>query len=690
MNGEYRIGDVVLGNWELVKLLGQGAYGKVFEAHREDFGTVYKAAIKIMTIPENQSEIANAKAEGMDDESITTYFRSFVADMVQEFALMSKLKGTANIVSYEDHSVTPHDEGIGWDILIRMELLTPMLNHMSNHPMMRSDVIKLGIDMCRALELCQRYNIIHRDIKPENIFISDSGDYKLGDFGVARTLEKTQGGLSKKGTYTYMAPEIYRDEKYGSTVDIYSLGIVLYRLLNNNRAPFLPAPPQAITHSERERALVRRISGEPLPSPANADGRLAEIVLKACAFEPKDRYSSPLQMRQELEAIQYNKADDPAIYGKLDPIRVDSGAYTKNRVSDQDDATVYLQQNDRSQPVKKPVMAFNADDVTEKIVFEKPRKEPAAATIVEHSVSKSEASASPEAASIFETVPSQIFPKKKRIGLIAGITGAMVLLIALLAIVLPKKNSKASASAHEAVSEMTTALEKATEQPATASAEPTTPPPSTAETAKTASTTPAATGSEEPTAGTSKKQELTDMDKSFVTVSSIDNIDGSWDTGSLRISLVGYNRLGVDITDNRVPEGYVMPQKAGDENAPCWRFTITLDSGETWAVETFLGLDLTRGENTTRDFCHSEGQSSHGFLQSGNTSSFAVVFDCPPYTIENIHKITVQMKRESKYGKLNYTDSHEFVIDSAWHELDITPHGNDVQVLSCRWLGGQR
>ncbi len=227
MNGEYKIGDVVLGNWKLVKLLGQGAYGKVFEAHREDFGTVYKAAIKIMTIPESQSEIANARAEGMDDESITTYFRSFVGDMVQEFALMSKLKGTANIVSYEDHSVTPHTRGIGWDMLIRMELLTPMLTYMGSHAMMRNDVIKLGIDMCKALELCQRYNIIHRDIKPENIFISDSGEYKLGDFGVARTLEKTQGGLSKKGTYTYMAPEVYRDEKYGSTVDIYSLGIVL-------------------------------------------------------------------------------------------------------------------------------------------------------------------------------------------------------------------------------------------------------------------------------------------------------------------------------------------------------------------------------------------------------------------------------------------------------------------------------
>lgn len=360
MNGEYRIGDVVLGNWTLVKLLGEGAYGKVYEAHREDFGTTYTAAIKVMTIPQSQSEVESARAEGMDDESVTSYFRSFVEEVVQEFALMSELKGTANVVSYEDHSVTPHTEGIGWDILIRMELLTPMLKHMTSHEMTRSDIIKLGIDMCKALELCQRYNIIHRDIKPENIFVSRTGDYKLGDFGVARTLEKTTGGLSKKGTYTYMAPEIYKDEKYGSTVDIYSLGIVLYRLLNNNRAPFLPEPPKPITHSERERALVRRISGEKLPPPANADGRLAEIVLKACAYDPKDRYSSPLLMRQELEAIQYHKADDEVIYGRNGKIDVDSRDYTK---MGDDERTVY----ESRKPAPVPT---DGDEDDEKTVYQ--------------------------------------------------------------------------------------------------------------------------------------------------------------------------------------------------------------------------------------------------------------------------------------------------------------------------------
>ena len=318
MDGQYRPGDIVLGNWILKDMLGEGSFGKVFKAEREDFGTVYTAAVKIITIPQNQAEIKSARAEGMNEESVVAYFRSFVEEIVREFALMSRLKGTANIVSYEDHTVLPHTNNLGWDIIIRMELLSPLLDYCTAHQLTRHDITKLGIDICRALELCQKFNIVHRDIKPENIFVSELGDYKLGDFGIARTVEKTTSGLSKKGTYTYMAPEIYRGDAYGSSVDIYSLGIVLYRLLNDNRAPFLPEYPAPITHSAREAALAKRISGALLPVPKNADGRLAEIVLKACAYDPKERFSSPMQMREELEVIQYSREEAPVIYPQGD------------------------------------------------------------------------------------------------------------------------------------------------------------------------------------------------------------------------------------------------------------------------------------------------------------------------------------------------------------------------------------
>ena len=329
----YEIGSIVFDKWKICRELGQGSYGTVYEIQREDFGGVYKAALKVITVPQSRTELQSVLDEGMTPPQAKQYFYSVVEDIGRECAIMSRLKGTGNIVSYEDHAVLRHPDGIGWDILIRMELLHPLLPYVYQHPMARRDIIKLGIDICKALELCQRYNIIHRDIKPENIFISDNGDYKLGDFGIARTIERTTSGLSKKGTYSYMAPEVYIGKKYGFSVDTYSLGLVLYRMLNKNRGPFLPQPPEAITYDNREQALARRVSGEPLPRPFYGEGRLGEIVLKACAFDPKDRYSSPQQLRQELEAISYEAQDAALIYPNGDELQINPSRYASGKSS---------------------------------------------------------------------------------------------------------------------------------------------------------------------------------------------------------------------------------------------------------------------------------------------------------------------------------------------------------------------
>ena len=327
----YRPGAQVLGDWNIVSCLGEGSYGKVFEIERSEFGQTYRAALKVITVPQSSAEVRSVISEGMSVSQAEAYFHGIVEELMHEFSIMFKLKGTANVVSCEDLRVLEHPDGIGWDILIRMELLHPLLPYVYQHPMARRDIIRLGIDICKALELCQRYNIIHRDIKPENIFISDNRDYKLGDFGIARTIERTTSGLSKKGTYSYMAPEVYAGREYGFSVDTYSLGLVLYRMLNKNRGPFLPQPPEAITFSSREQALARRMSGEPLPRPFYGEGRLGEIVLKSCAFDPKDRYSSPQQLRQELEAILYTQTDAAVIYPDGDELTMDRESYASAR-----------------------------------------------------------------------------------------------------------------------------------------------------------------------------------------------------------------------------------------------------------------------------------------------------------------------------------------------------------------------
>lgn len=289
--------------WTATRLIGEGSFGKVYEIVRNNFGIEEHSALKIITIPSSQAELQSLKNDGMDDASATEYYRGLVDEFVQEIALMSKLKGNANIVNYEDYAVIEHSISIGWDILIRMELLTDLPSYIRDNSLSANDIIKLGIDICNALEACQTHKIIHRDIKPDNIFLSASGEYKLGDFGVARTIEKTVSGLSKKGTYTYMAPEVYKGENYGSSVDIYSLGILMYKLLNYNREPFLPPHPQPIKYSDKNNALVKRISGEMIPPPANADEELSKIILKACAHKSSDRYQSASEMKKDLTAL---------------------------------------------------------------------------------------------------------------------------------------------------------------------------------------------------------------------------------------------------------------------------------------------------------------------------------------------------------------------------------------------------
>ena len=307
----YKKYEPIDGKWYITKELGSGAFGRVFEIERRDF-TNDKSALKIITIPSSPNEVRSYREENydLDEKSISSYFYGFVEEFTKEFALMTKLKGQNNVVRIEDYDVKKHEDEVGWDIFIRMELLTPMNHYFAKNSPKTRDVIKLGIDICKALEVCQKFNIVHRDIKPSNIFVSDTGEYKLGDFGVARTLEKTSSGLSKKGTYTYMAPEVYKGEAYSSNVDIYSLGIVMYKLLNNNMEPY----KQGRTHEDEENALIARLKGEPMSNPANANGRLAEIILKACAFNPKDRYESPLQMREELENILYSENEEKIIY----------------------------------------------------------------------------------------------------------------------------------------------------------------------------------------------------------------------------------------------------------------------------------------------------------------------------------------------------------------------------------------
>jgi serine/threonine protein kinase len=138
-------------------------------------------------------------AQGMDEDEVQSYFEEIVGDAVREIQLMVNLNGSSNhIVSIQNYSVEKKENEVGWYIFIRMELLTSYNDYVKQHPFSEAEVIKLGCDICDALEVCARKNIIHRDIKPANILVhEESGNFKLGDFGVSRALDGTTGTWSK-------------------------------------------------------------------------------------------------------------------------------------------------------------------------------------------------------------------------------------------------------------------------------------------------------------------------------------------------------------------------------------------------------------------------------------------------------------------------------------------------------------
>ncbi len=291
--------------WNVVEKLGTGSFGSVYKCCKTEHGVDVYAAVKVISIS-NNADTADANISiGIDEKSVRNYYKSIVDDCVEEIRMMGANKGCVNIVSVEDFCVAEDQNNAEWTILIRMELLNRFVDRMNMRPYTENDAIQLGIDICNALQSCHEKGIIHRDVKPANILMTDDGTCKLADFGIARKLEGAKGGLSSKGTRAYMAPEVLQGGHYGATVDLYSLGIVLYQLMNRNRIPFLNPDDEYVDFADREKALERRFAGETLPAPCTASNAFAKIILKACAFDPQSRYASAAALKQDLESLLY-------------------------------------------------------------------------------------------------------------------------------------------------------------------------------------------------------------------------------------------------------------------------------------------------------------------------------------------------------------------------------------------------
>jgi len=290
------------GKWYLDRQIGSGTFGSVYSIYHDENGVRLYAAMKVLTVPKDQAEVEELRSQGFRDQEIKAFYEKQINAIVNEINIMTRFRGHDHIVCYEDHMLIRHHERIQWDIYIRMERLERLEDYLKRIRATRWDVLRMWHDISQALTVCHGSSIIHRDIKPDNILVSRDGYYKLVDFGIARYLAH-DAVSTVAGTYPYMAPEVQERKPYDGRADIYSLGIVVYQLLNGNRFPFLPPYPNRYTAYDKERAIAARFSGEPIPVIPGLPEELMKVIQKSTAFDPRHRYASAAELDKEVTNI---------------------------------------------------------------------------------------------------------------------------------------------------------------------------------------------------------------------------------------------------------------------------------------------------------------------------------------------------------------------------------------------------
>ncbi len=299
------IGKEILG-YHVDEKIGSGGFGTVYKVSKTNAAGTYVRALKHITLPTKKQYISVLNSMGGDYAKADDYFAGALQDIVNEIQILSSLSeaGVTNIVRYYENDIIETPSPKTYDIYILMEYLTPLDSYMENHAMTVRDVIVLGKDILRALIACHDKKIIHRDIKDDNIFVASDGEYKLGDFGVSKSLKDKSRAESVKGTPNFIAPEVYLGkEKYDHTVDLYSLGIVLYKLLNKSRNPFLPNYPAPYTTDDEDAAFDARMTGKIPALPLLAQNELGEAVLKAIRSR-EHRYDTAADFMAALVAAE--------------------------------------------------------------------------------------------------------------------------------------------------------------------------------------------------------------------------------------------------------------------------------------------------------------------------------------------------------------------------------------------------
>lgn len=304
------LGRTILG-YRVVEKIGSGGFGNVYRVERNNIVGNTTRALKVITLPGENEYIEILNSMGGDREKTNSYFKKELDRVLNEirvFSLISE-KDNHNIVSYYESDVEQTGE-FRYNIYILMEMLTPLTKWLQENNLTVGEGLKIGIDISSGLSICHENNIIHRDIKLSNIFVSKDGTFKLGDFGVSKRMNDTTMAGTLKGTPNYIAPEIYiGQEKYNSSVDNYSLGILLYYLFNKKRFPYYPDFPHEYSTEDEDRAFYKRMKYEELSNPVCAPKTVARIIKKAIS-KPDERYRKTEQLLEDLMDAKNNLTED--------------------------------------------------------------------------------------------------------------------------------------------------------------------------------------------------------------------------------------------------------------------------------------------------------------------------------------------------------------------------------------------
>ena len=257
-----------------------------------------KYIVKILSIPASQVQLDALLLTGAysSKEAALAYFKELADSAVEEAEVLKKLSQIEGFCSYDGWQVEQMEDATGYDVYLLSEYRPTLEWYFKSNPMTHLAAVNLGLDLCAALSVCRRNGYLYVDLKPGNVFITGAQEYRIGDLGFVKLDSLKYASLPDRYRSAYTAPEIA--DAYAtlnSTLDIYAAGLILYQAYNNGLLPALDGD-------------------EPLPPPAYADYEMAQIILKACARNPEDRWQDPEEMGQELvEYMQRNSVNDVPI-----------------------------------------------------------------------------------------------------------------------------------------------------------------------------------------------------------------------------------------------------------------------------------------------------------------------------------------------------------------------------------------